>query len=419
MRHLGISIFLIFQLTANAQLCMKGEVMAESAKKPVANCIVKLKNSSIGIITNNEGLFELHVPESSAQDTLVISCLGFELFQKPVSAIILQKTCIITLKEKPYLLKEVKIGPPLDAPEIIAKVNANLKTNYSISPSCSEGFFREYEKANGQYDKLMEGCIVTKLNGFNLKKARWNENEIHLTEVRSSLNTSAVREIGKANNIAFIIDNAGDKIFLFLNDKHNKYAIDETEYRGDDLIVTLKCEKTNTKKASKTTLTYKINTSTWAIEEFRISTSILREIERQLMQSDTDSMKMRNVSNNYMFRFTEAGSKYYLGYAKFFCNKRLYGPHSIIEFDLNTEYVTSNVMPVDCRCDSLCLLNKKESLYRQIKERPYHEAFWKNCNIILDNTELQQVRRSIDTRGDIDQQFHQRLPAQPPGVKLF
>jgi hypothetical protein len=69
--------FFCFQW-AISQSILKGHLFSEDAHKPLTSVSVYLNNTSIGTITNDEGLFILRgIPQGKFR--LVASCVGFTI----------------------------------------------------------------------------------------------------------------------------------------------------------------------------------------------------------------------------------------------------------------------------------------------------------------------------------------------------
>ncbi len=91
------------------QHVLKAKVIAASNGRPIAGASVYIDNSSIGALTNAEGLVELRLPALQKID-LVVSSIGFTTFQKTIDisqASMLQE---ISLQEKIVDLQEVSVG---------------------------------------------------------------------------------------------------------------------------------------------------------------------------------------------------------------------------------------------------------------------------------------------------------------------
>lgn len=108
-------------------------------------------NEDSGIITNEEGLFTLRkeaIPES--QDSLYISCMGYEKLAIPVQVVM---DSIIAISPKAIDLDEVFLfDKEMEVDEIIELVKERLPVNYNNDPVKQRLFFRQSSLNN--LDKL-------------------------------------------------------------------------------------------------------------------------------------------------------------------------------------------------------------------------------------------------------------------------
>ncbi len=65
------------------QLEIIGRVIDSTDKKPVANASVFLNNTTIGIITGNDGVFKLNIARPGKYE-IVVSMMGYAAYQKPL-----------------------------------------------------------------------------------------------------------------------------------------------------------------------------------------------------------------------------------------------------------------------------------------------------------------------------------------------
>lgn len=94
-----------------------------------------------GIITNDEGEFNLYVPGLITVDSLYISSMGYEKTAVPLSEGI---DSLIAIDPKPIELSEVYLfDHELDVDEIISNVKENLSKNYNQNPIRQRLFFRK------------------------------------------------------------------------------------------------------------------------------------------------------------------------------------------------------------------------------------------------------------------------------------
>ena len=89
---------------------MKGKVLAADTRQPIHLANVFLSNTSIGTVTNTEGMFTLdHFPPGRYD--VVISCIGYESYVTTVQYAQLPLAIEVSLKPKINILQEVIVEP--------------------------------------------------------------------------------------------------------------------------------------------------------------------------------------------------------------------------------------------------------------------------------------------------------------------
>jgi len=103
--------FLFWSNSAFSQTVLKGTVISEETQKPLASVSVYLNNTSLGAITNDQGIFIItKIP--SGKFRLVASCVGFETYANLVDPRALPKDFTISLKPKADELQGFSVLPP-------------------------------------------------------------------------------------------------------------------------------------------------------------------------------------------------------------------------------------------------------------------------------------------------------------------
>jgi len=139
---------------AFSQTVLKGHVFNEEAHKPLASVSVYLNNTSIGTITNDEGLFVLkNIPQGKFN--LVVTSVGFETY-----------TALLDLRDLP---KDF---------QIVLKPKADELEGFSVLPTDPNG----WEKYGKYFTLLMIGTTLnsneTKLMNPEAVKFRLNEGNV-------------------------------------------------------------------------------------------------------------------------------------------------------------------------------------------------------------------------------------------------
>jgi hypothetical protein len=101
---------LICSQSVFAQAVLKGKVINGESGKPLPSVSVYLNNTSLGTITDEQGLFILQkIPPGKFR--LVVSSIGFETYVKLVEPQVLSKDLVISLKPKSERLNSFEVLP--------------------------------------------------------------------------------------------------------------------------------------------------------------------------------------------------------------------------------------------------------------------------------------------------------------------
>src|SRR4051812_29260622 len=106
MHNVLLILLLIVTSFAQAQVVLKGKVVNEKTREPLAFVSIAVKNTNGGTTSDIDGKFEIILPSNSS--TLLLSYVGFE--SRAIS-ITNNSFLTITLKEKPTQLQEVVVHP--------------------------------------------------------------------------------------------------------------------------------------------------------------------------------------------------------------------------------------------------------------------------------------------------------------------
>lgn len=103
-------LFLLLTQTASAQNALRGKIVAADTKQPIHLANVFLSNTSIGTVTNAEGVFIIDRFPQGRYD-LVVSCIGYESYVTTIQYAQLPYTIEVNLKPKVNILDEVVVEP--------------------------------------------------------------------------------------------------------------------------------------------------------------------------------------------------------------------------------------------------------------------------------------------------------------------
>jgi len=108
-------VLILISFIANLHLCfaqqaLRGKVIASDSKQPIHLANVFLSNTSIGTVTNAEGVFVLDRFPQGRFD-VVISCIGYETYVTTIQYAQLPAFIDVVLKPKVNILQEVVVEP--------------------------------------------------------------------------------------------------------------------------------------------------------------------------------------------------------------------------------------------------------------------------------------------------------------------
>lgn len=100
----------IFQSITFGQIKLSGTIINNTTQQPIEYANIGLFEKDVGTVCNSFGKFDLIVPEDLLDNSLIISCLGYETKTLKISEIKNNQTGFtIELKPTPIILKELTV----------------------------------------------------------------------------------------------------------------------------------------------------------------------------------------------------------------------------------------------------------------------------------------------------------------------
>ncbi len=94
-------------------IILSGQIINTNNNQSIPFATIEIRSplDGIGVAADQTGVFELAIPERLINDTLLISSLGYNIKELPLSQLDVNQFLLITLLPKAYSLSEVKIFP--------------------------------------------------------------------------------------------------------------------------------------------------------------------------------------------------------------------------------------------------------------------------------------------------------------------
>ena len=233
-------ILLLTSLMAGAQnaITINGRVLDNETNKPLPFATIEISQSGTGVVTNEYGEFNYHIPESFIHDKVQISHLGYKKMQLNVSEI--KQGVLSTYKLEPEIqqLPEIEIlgirGTP--AVEIVKKAIRNIRRNYPKDKTLLYGYYRDYISAGRKdnYTNLTEAALVIEDQGFN--RNDFDRTRIKLEQLRYNPDIAVDSALNRAYDginkyVPYVNINAKNELALLrLHDPIRNHSIRTFSY---------------------------------------------------------------------------------------------------------------------------------------------------------------------------------------------
>lgn len=408
-----VILFIYFFILANILLAqdsfitISGVVTDIEDQTPLPFASIGLKGTSLGTITNTQGEFDFHIPDSRKDGILVISMLGYKDFSRSVKNLDPVNLNNFSLSKEATMLREVVILDSLTGGEILQIALNSIEKNYPMKPYSMDGFYRDLKKVDGIYISILEAALNIYDKDYSSPRNPLKLRErVSLVEVRKSLNYefeynkyfdqyNLLEELLLENNIKYrsFTDNPlfFQNIFREGINIMGGRTLYELNLRGDNGYFLILFIDTETYGIHK--MIYRNGDGTTALQEINRSGKRVEKI-----------MKMEKV-----IEFKEFDGKLYLKYLKV---KTFY------------DWVNRNTGKLEAKTelDQMLLINqvkitnlqwistgKKMKRYGlQYQDLPYNKAFWDRYNVIKDTPLDQKIMKDLEKYGNLNAQFQNR-----------
>lgn len=225
-----------------------GKLLDRETGTPVTNASVMIQGTSIGNITNQDGEFRLHLPDSLRNAALSFSHLGY-VTQNVAAGELIGRHTILSLESKVIPLQEVLIRL-VDPKKLVREMMECRSKNYSSAPVYLTTFYREGVQLKNKFQSLTEAVFkvykspVTndrtsdqvKLLKMNRIDNRETEDSL-FTKIKSGVDACLQLDIIK-NIPDFLSPESGDNLYMYTSgdivsvDNRNAHVVCFEQKRG-------------------------------------------------------------------------------------------------------------------------------------------------------------------------------------------
>lgn len=189
-KKLILVLFLFTFATSNAQQMeyIYGQLLDATMNEPVPFASIRIKDYSLGVISNIDGSFKIPIRYKTLGDIIEISCMGFITKEILVSEFLEDKANIIILSPSVFELNEAVVSAnikKLRAKEIVKIAVNRIPQNYPQNDFSLVGYYRDFQIKNAEYFNFNEAIIQVYDKGF-IEQDNFN-NEYQVFSFRRNL----------------------------------------------------------------------------------------------------------------------------------------------------------------------------------------------------------------------------------------
>lgn len=216
-------------LYSQTGLTIRKQIVNEKDGQPIEYANVFVKKYSTGTFSNEKGFFEIKLPSSAVNDTITISCLGYDVLELCIKNLTTNK---ILMKQNINMLNEVKIVSNYYPRKILKKVYKHRKTNYPYkSAYSSKAYYRKYYQKDEETVQMLEMLVTLKNKGLGYES--YANCEIKIDSIYKFYRIDKKNYLGN-----FSFESLFDQIKID-KPKKGKYLVDSVFFVNNDKYISI------------------------------------------------------------------------------------------------------------------------------------------------------------------------------------
>lgn len=362
---------------------------------------VGIKGIAMGTISNGQGEFDFHFPETHRNDILVISMMGYKNYEAPIWTMLDNNVSLIKLEKSSIELQEIVVSDTLTGGDILRIALSRIEQNYPMEPFILDGFYRDVKKVGGTYISLLEAAVKIYDENYAEPRNKFKLREnVRLVEVRQSLGYESkftkyfdqdnlLEDLLLHNNIRYRQIEEEDALFASMGREKNSF------YNDQEMYVVTHTEHYNLKLF---------------IEKHNFS---IIHLEWETQGSKEELGKKKNLVSRFAglkktIDFKRHNGKMFLNFVSVTSKVNWYDIDTNelkFETELFQQLLINNV---DAKPKTRISSTEKMRNYGlQYQDRPYNKAFWDKYNVIKETPLDQQILADLEKFSPLESQFQE------------
>lgn len=382
-----------------AILEIKGRVLDKHTLEPVPFSNISLVGKSIGTVANLEGNFLLKISSLHLQDSLGLSCMGYERLIMPV-------TGFINAGKDYFLVPDII---PIQE-VIIRKTNAlsllrtaieNIPKNYPPEPTLLTSFYREIITKNDKVMAVSEAILQTYKTSYQMpvpgdqikiikgRKTIENSNaDTIMLKLKAGLNTTLLLDLAK--NLPDFLTEENFQAYhykmadIVISDQHELYVI---QFSPREMVP---------EALYKGRIFLDLKSLAIAAVEFEVDPARMEAASHMFVLKKPRHIKVKPQQAAYRVSFRKIEERYYLNMIHCETTFRVRHKNQLFGSSYSTilEMAVTEVETNDVERFRIKETARSQEIFiEQIGE--FHDSFWGGYNFIKPEEPLEQAIKKI------------------------
>ena len=385
-------------------ISFKGRIFDGDQKDVLPFTNVSILRSNIGTLSNSDGDFELKIPASMQNDTIIVSCLGYRQYIKPISEIIEEKYTIY-LHPTSFQLKEIKVTG-INPQEILNRILSKINLNYPQKSEIMTAFYREVLKQDSKYIDVAEAVLEIKKAVYGND---YDQDKVKFVKGRKNINVQPFRFVDfKIQGGPYYITKLDvvKTLDSFLDPEFRefyKYSLDDIVERDNRTlyVVGFKPREKVDYPCYQGKLFVDMSTFALVQADFSLSRSGLKFAHSSLIKKKPKDFYVRPIDVDYKVSYRRSENQWHLNHAQASIKFKVKSKEDQIN---STFHSTSDLLIADIKPDDGThfrrdeLFNPKDIFTEIITN--YDEGFFGNYNTIIPSEDQRNAMQKYSLEND-------------------
>jgi hypothetical protein len=385
-------------------ISFKGRVFDDDQKEALPFTNISILRSNIGTLSNSDGDFELKIPATMQEDSIVVSCIGYRQYSKPINDIVDQKYNIY-LHPTTFQLKEIKVTG-INPQEIVNRILSKINLNYPQHSEIMTAFYREVLKQDSKYIDVAEAVLEIKKAVYGNE---FDQDKVKVVKGRKNENVQAFQFVDfKIQGGPYYITmlDVVKTLDSFLDPEFRefyKYSLDDIVERDNRTLYVLGFKPREKVDYPCYQGKLFVDMSTFALvqADFSLSRAGLKFAHSSLIKKKPKDFYVRPIDVDYKVSYRRSENQWHLNHAQASIRFKVKSKENKVN---STFHSTSDLLIADIKPDDGThfkrdeLFNPKDIFTEIITN--YDEDFWEDYNTIQPSEDLRNALKKYSLEND-------------------